>query len=202
MDNKTNCFELLDGSKLKGYPSANPLTPVSNAFSLDTTGQYLSFGRKPARTPKNNEAERQRGHKLFYENVPLFLANADKILSDSRLFLAPVPVQNGLAYTGTSGFHRPTLGVYIEWWLYYKEDSIDRKGRPIWYISGSPLSGCNVCASVDRKGKGHQAKLNGRFSSVWGTFVDVNARYDEAKRRFMAYTLEEVVALLDRKSVV
>ena len=22
MDNKTNCFELLDGSKLKGYPSA------------------------------------------------------------------------------------------------------------------------------------------------------------------------------------
>lgn len=200
MDNKTNCFELLDGSKLKGYPSANPLTPVSNAFSLDTTGQYLSFGRKPARTPKNNEAERQRGHKLFYENVPLFLANADKILSDSRLFLAPVPVRNGLAYTGTSGFHRPTLGVYIEWWLYYKEDSIDRKGRPIWYISGSPLSGCNVCASVDRKGKGHQAKLNGRFSSVWGTFVDVNARYDEAKRRFMAYTLEEVVALLKKET--
>lgn len=200
MDNRTNFFELLDGSKLEGYPSANPLAPISNAFALDTTGQYLSFGRKPARTSKNNEAERQRGHKLFYENVPLFLANADKILSDIRLFLAPVPVQNGLAYTGTSGFHRPTLGVYIEWWLYYKEDSIDRKGRPIWYISGSPLSGRNVCASVDRKGNDHKAKLNGRFSSVWGTFVDVNTRYDEAKRCFMTYTLEEVVALLKKET--
>lgn len=200
MDNKTNFFELLDGSKLDGYLSANPLTPVSNAFAFDTTGQYLSIGRKPARTPKNNEAERQRGHKLFYKNVPLFLANADKILSDSRLFLAPVPFQNGLAYTGTSGFHRPTLGVYIEWWLYYKENSIDHNGRPIWYISGSPLSGCNVCASVDRKGNDHQAKLNGRFSSVWGTFTDVNARYDKAKSRFIAYSLEEVVALLKKET--
>lgn len=200
MNNKTNSFELLDGSILEGYPAANPLAPISNAFTLDTTGQYLSFGRKSAKTPQTYEQKRQLGHRLFYENIPLFLANADKILSDSRLFLAPVPVQNGLAYTGTSGFHRPTLGVYIEWWLYYKEDSVDRKGRPIWYISGSPLSGCHVCASVDRKGNNHRAKLNGLFSSVWGTFTDVNARYDKAKSRFLAYSLEEVVALLKEET--
>lgn len=30
--------------------------------------------------------------------------------------------------------------------------------------------------------------------------MDVNARYDEAKRRFMAYTLEEVVALLKKET--
>lgn len=200
MENKTNSFELLDGSKLTGYPTTNPQAPISNAFTLDTTGQYLSFGRKPAKGPQQDEEKRQLGHRLFYENITLFLANADRILSDSRLFLAPVPVQNGLAYTGTSGFHRPTLGVYIEWWLYYKEDSIDRKGRPIWYISGSPLSGRNVCASVDRKGKTHRAELNGRFSSVWGTFTDVNARYDKAKSRFLAYSLEEVIALLKEET--
>lgn len=200
MNNTTNLFELLDGSKLEGYPSANPSMPISNTLALDTTGQYLSIGRKPARTPIGEEEKRQLGHKLFYENVHLFLANADKILSDSRLFLAPVPVQNGLAYTGTSGFRHPTLGVYVEWWLYYKEDSIDRKGRPIWYISGSPLSGRNVCSSVDRKGKTHRAELNGKFSDIWGPFTEVNTRYDEAKSRFIAYSLEEVVALLKEET--
>ena len=198
--NTSNLFELLDGSKLEGYPSATPTMPISNTLALDTTGQYLSIGRKPTKAPIGEEEKRQLGHKLFNENVHLFLANADKILSDSRLFLAPVPVQNGLAYTGTGGFRHPTLGVYIEWWLYYKEDSIDRKGRPIWYISGSPLSGRNVCSSVDRKGKAHRAELNGLFSDVWGSFTEVNTRYDEAKSRFLAYSLEEVVALLKEET--
>ena len=200
MNKPTNYIELLDGSKPEGYPAINPSAPVSNAFALDTTGQYLSFGRKPAKASITDEEKRQLGHRLFYENAHLFLANADKILSDSRLFLAPVPVQNALAYTGTGGFRRPTLGVYIEWWLYYKEDSIDRKGRPIWYISGSPLSGRNVCSSVDRKGKTHRAELNGRFSAVWGSFTEVNTRYDEAKSRFLAYTLEDVIALLKEET--
>ena len=203
MDNKTNYFELLDGSMLEGYPIANPSAPISNDFALDTSGAYLSIGRKPVKpvnTPLEDEEERQRGHRLFYENIPLFLANADRILKDSLLFLAPVHVQNGIAYTDTSGFRHPTLGVYIEWWRYYKEDSIDRHGRPIWYISGSPLSGCHVCASVDSNGVDHKAELCGNFSGIWAPFTDVNTRYDEAKARFMAYTLEEAIALLKNET--
>lgn len=75
MDNKTNFFELLDGSKLDGYLSANPLTPVSNAFAFDTTGQYLSIGRKPARTPKimrlNDSEGTNCSIRMFHSFLPM-----------------------------------------------------------------------------------------------------------------------------------
>lgn len=193
---------IIEGSQLDCYPIAFPSEEtVSGEFSFDTTGQYLQIGKMPHFTIDKELAERRKqeeiNEKLFYEHAHLFLANADKILSDSRLFLASVNVVNGLAYTGTSGFHKPTLGVYIEWWLYHKDASIDAKGYPIWFISGSPLSGSNACSAVDRKGKTHRAQLNGSFSSVWSSFVEVNNRYNEFKGRYMAYELREVIDILE-----
>lgn len=193
---------LLDGSQLDCYPIALPhVETVSGDFSLDTTGQYLQIGKKPHFTTDKELTERRKQEeidaKLFYEHAHLFLANADKILSDSRIFLAPVNIVNGLAYTGTSGFRKPTLGVYIEWWLYHKDASIDAKGHPIWFISGSPLSGSNACSAVDRKGKTHRAQLNGSFSAVWSSFVKVNNRYNKFKGRYMAYELREVIDILE-----
>lgn len=193
---------LIDGSQLDCYPIALPSDEtISGEFSLDTSGQYLQIGKKPHFTTDKELAERRKQEeidaKLFYEHSHLFLANADKILSDSRLFLAPVNVENGLAYTGTSGFHKPTLGVYIEWWLHHKDASIDAKGLPIWFISGSPLSGSNACSAVDRKGKTHRAQLNGSFLAVWSSFVEVNNRYNEFKGRYMAYELREVIDILE-----
>lgn len=193
---------LIDGSQLDCYPIAFPSDEiVSSEFSLDTTGQYLQIGTKPHFTTDKELAERRKqeeiDEKLFYEHAHIFLANTDKILSDSRLFLTPVNVVNGLAYTGTSGFRKPTLGVYIEWWLYHKDASIDAKGHPIWFISGSPLSGGNACSAVDRKGKTHRAQLNSSFSAVWSSFVEVNNRYNEFKGRYMAYELREVIDILE-----
>lgn len=195
-------IKLIDGSLLDCYPIAFPSDEiVSSEFSLDTTGQYLQIGKKPHFTTDKEISERRKqeeiDEKLFYEHAHLFLANADKILSDSRLFLAPVNVVNGLAYTGTSGFHKPTLGVYIEWWLYHKDASIDAKGHPIWFISGSPLSGSNACSAVDSKGKTHRAQLNGSFSAVWSSFVEVNNRYNEFKGCYMAYELREAIDILE-----
>lgn len=192
---------LIDGSQLDCYPIAFPSDEiVSSEFSLDTTGQYLQIGTKPHFTTDKEISERRKqeeiDEKLFYEHAHLFLANADKILSDSRLFLAPVNVENGLAYTGTSGFHKP-LGVYIEWWLHHKDASIDAKGLPIWFISGSPLSGSNACSAVDSKGKTHRAQLNGSFLAVWSSFAEVNNRYNEFKGRYMAYELREVIDILE-----
>lgn len=193
---------LIDGRQLDCYPIAFPSDEiVSSEFSLDTTGQYLQIGTKPHFTTDKELAERRKqeeiDEKLFYEHAHIFLANTDKILSDSRLFLTPVNVVNGLAYTGTSGFHKPTLGVYIEWWIYHKDASIDAKGLPIWFISGSPLSGSNACSAVDRKGKTHRAQLNGSFSAVWSSFVKVNNRYNEFKGRYMAYDMKEVIDILE-----
>ena len=193
---------LIDGRQLDCYPIAFPSDEiVSSEFSLDTTGQYLQIGTKPHFTTDKELAERRKqeeiDEKLFYEHAHIFLANTDKILSDSRLFLTPVNVVNGLAYTGTSGFRKPTLGVYIEWWLYHKDASIDAKGHPIWFISGSPLSGSNACSVVDSKGKTHRAQLNGSFLAVWSSFVEVNNRYNEFKGRYMAYELREVIDILE-----
>lgn len=193
---------LIDGSKLDCYPIALPSEEsISGEFSLDTTGQYLQVGNKPHIVSDIDLAERHKQEKidarLFYEHAHLFLANADKILSDSRLFLAPVHIVNGLAYTGTSGFHKPTLGVYVEWWLYHKDASIDANGRPIWFISGSPLSGSHACSAVDRKGKTHRANLSISFSAVWSSFTKVNNRYNAFKGRYMAYDLQEVIDILE-----
>lgn len=150
---------------------------------------------------KERLTQREDDVRLFYEHAHLFLANADKILSDSRMFLAPVNVVNGMAYTGTSGFQSPTLGVYVEWWLHYKEASIDKDGCLIWYIAGSPLSGRNACKSVDNKGNIQQAQLNGSFSSVWRSFIEVNNRYNESKSRYMAYDLNTIVEMLESTTV-
>ena len=62
-------------------------------------------------------------------------------MSDSRMFLCPVPIQNGMAYTGTSGFQRPTLGVYLEWWLNCESAMVcEEHGteKLVYQIAGSP----------------------------------------------------------------
>lgn len=192
---------LIDGNQLDCYPIAfTPEETVSGEFSLDTTGHDLQTGKKShVLTDKELEERCKKEAKLFYEHAHLFLANADKILSDSRLFLAPVNVKNNAAYLVRGGLRRPTLGVYIEWWLYHKEASIDAKGLPIWFFSGTPKLGCYVSRvrAVDRKGVSHRAWLNGDFSAVCKSFAEVNDRYTEFKGRYMAYDLREVIDILE-----
>ena len=140
---------------------------------------------------------RQQGE-LLCRNLHRLIAESDKILADSKMFLAPVPIQNGLAYFGTSGFQNPTLGVYIEWWRHHKcAWIIDEFGekQPLIYIAGSPLSGANKCAYVGAEGESYGVSVT-NFAPVWQSFMNVNTRYTEAKQRYDAYTLEEVVEKL------
>lgn len=193
---------LLDGSRLECHSVAlGPDETVGSGYSPDTTGQYLQAGNTAHPYTDREWAERRKqldaDAELFYRHVPLFLANADRILSDSRLFLAPVKVANGLVCAGTSGFHWPTLGMYIEWWLYHKDVSIDKKERPIWSIFGSPMSGRNLCSAVDSKGRKHRACLNVRFSSVLNSFCDVKGHYNGYRNRYLAFDLKEVVDILE-----
>ncbi len=74
---------------------------------------------------------------------------------------------------------------YIEWWKHHKcAWVIDEFGekQPLVYIAGSPLSGANKCAYVGADGE--------------SCSVSVNTRYTEAKQRYEAYTIEEVVEKL------
>lgn len=193
---KPAVITLIDGRELSlVFKSEQPAGTVVDQISLDTTGQYLSIGKIPTTLSESDalKAERQYNHHLFTENAWFLLDHAEEIFSDSRMFLAPVKVQNGLAYTGTGGFKKPTIGIYLEWWINYKEAAIDGNGNLVWYISGSPLSGCNCCNSVTPDGKQVKIAQRCKFSDIWSSFMSVNTRYTEAKQRAEAFSLEDVL---------
>ena len=113
LSSNSNSIVLMNGAVLECYPK--PQTDfVTDKIQLDTTGTYLSVGNKPCKPQPNSTEEKERQKKLFTDNAFYLLAHSERIMRDSRMFLTPVAIQNGLAYTGTSGFHAPTLGIYLE----------------------------------------------------------------------------------------
>ena len=193
---------LLNGTQLDCYPLADEDvdTEFQDKLELDTTGQYLTVRNcKPRIAPVSDESMQKQ--QLFADNAFYLLAHMDRIMNDSRMFLAPVAARNGLAYTGTSGFKRPTLGVYLEWWQ-TSDDAmrIDNEGcRSLVYsLAGSPLSGMNRCSAVREDGKIEIVSLSS-FNRHCGSFFKINARYTEAKVRYQAYTLQEVLDILHRE---
>ena len=198
-----NKIILIDGRTLDCYPLGQevPEKLEDDHLELDKTGQYLIIGRgKPSPTPQPSptiEGKRQ----LFIDNAFYLLAHSERILSDSRMFLCPVAIQNGLAYTGTSGFHGPTLGVYLEWWLLAKNAmQTDKKGRRslVYHLAGSPLSGMNKCSAIREDGQQEIVSLSS-FSAHWGPFMKLNQRYTEAKQLYQAYTLQQVLDILHQE---
>ncbi len=199
-------IELLDGNVIEGYPLKEEQKGENNEFALDTTGEYLQIRRRKTIPKQRDEAEAKRKkdkevEKLFLQNAFFLWVHSEEILSDSRMFLTPIPVVNGLAYTGTSGFRNTTLGVYIEWWLTCMASRVineDGSYELVWFLSGSPLSGANCSSAVNEKGETRTTPLN-PFRDAWQPFVAVNRRYDRCKEKYQAYTLEEVLNILRSK---
>ena len=198
-----NKIILSDGRVLDCYPVAEeePVQLETDDLALDTTGQYLVIGnQKPTPVPKPSMTfEEQRV--LFLKNAFYLLAHKERILSDSRMFLCPVAIRSGLAYTGTSGFHKPTLGVYLEWWSQaIGAMQTDNKGRRslLYQLAGSPLSGMNSCGMVYEDGKTEVVSLSS-FKPIWVPFMKLNQRYTEAKQLYQAYTLTEVLDILHKE---
>lgn len=112
-----NSITLMNGAVLECIPKESHQGDfIADKMKLDATGTYLSLGNKPCKPQTRTSEEFERQKKLFTDNAFYLLAHQERIMRDSRMFLAPVAVQNGLAYTGTSGFNAPTLGIYLEWW--------------------------------------------------------------------------------------
>ena len=194
-----NSITLMNGAILECFPKESHQGDfVPDKMKLDATGTYLSLGNKPCKPQPRATEEKEQQKKLFTDNAFYLLAHQERIMRDSRMFLAPVAVQNGLAYTGTSGFLAPTLGIYLEWW---NECSIalrtDKDGNRslVFHLAGSPLSGKNHCAEVFEDGRIEHIQVSS-FISHWQPFVNINTQYDEAKHIYQAYTLEQVLEIL------
>ena len=189
----------MNGTVLECFPKeSHQVDFVPDKMKLDATGTYLSIGNKPCKPLPRTTEEMEQQKKLFTSNAFYLLAHSERIMCDSRMFLTPVAVQNVLAYTGTSGFHTPTLGIYLEWW---NECSIalrtDKDGNRslVYHLAGSPLSGTNHCAEVFEDGRIEPIHVSS-FISHWQPFVNINTQYDEAKHIYQAYTLEQVLDIL------
>ena len=196
-----NGIRLQDGRIILGYPKQDPVveedkeTPV-----LDTTGEYFSIKKKPQK-PKLTDEEESVLRNLFTDKAFLILANRERILNDSRMLLTSLHVRNGLAYSGA--FQTATLGVYIEWWINAPYsvlfDEKDDAMSLIWYVSGSPLSGGNLCANVTEDGKTETVRVP-FFRKLWPKFTDILADYHDAKECYQAYTLPETIDILKNET--
>ena len=113
-------IRLMDGTILTCYPKPKqeeqPQVVVVDELQLDSTGEYFGIGRRRIAPKPVVQEEQEELRQLFKDNAFYLLAHRERILQDSRMFLTPIVAHNGLAYTGTSGFHRPTIGIYLEWW--------------------------------------------------------------------------------------
>ncbi len=144
----------------------------------------------------------------FLKNAFLFYSATEKILADDDLFFIPVPFENNLAYSGTYGFRGATLGVYVKWWQVYKAALIFAKKswlcgqktepRLLYFLAGSPLSGCNRCSAVNPDGVSSQHIVPSPFSAAWRPFWEVNRTYpNEVKEaRRGPYTLRDAACIL------
>ena len=194
------CYlELTDNTCIEAFPKAEqPETIEMDNLALDTTGEFLQMGGGGKRNKQITTYTDEAQLTLFLQNAHRLIGQSYRIMADSRMFLAPVSIRNGLAYTGTSGLRNPTLGVYIEWWRNYEcawaEDKYGAR-QPIYYIAGSPLSGCNKCAYISPEGDGCTVSVY-PFNNVWRSFMEVNNHYTEAKQLYEAYSLEAVIEIL------
>lgn len=189
---------LMDGRKLECYPKETPIENFTlDEVRLDTTGQYL-FMRNKLRQPEPTDEEKEQLRKLFIDNAFYLLAHSERILNDSRMFLTPVAVQSGLAYTGTGGFRNPTVGVYIEWWMNCAgamRTNNDGERSLVYRLAGSPLSGSNNCSEVLENSESRKVVINS-FISCWSSFIKINTRYTEAKHNYQSYSLQQLLDIL------
>lgn len=191
---------LLNGNVLDCYPKSDPSAVIQkDRLELDRTGEYLRVGKPLGKKPAGESREKEDWEDLFFKEAFFLFENKDRILSDSRMFLTPLPFRNGLAYTGSSGLNNATLGIYMEWWDSCEKAVIKYNGEVIaltYHIAGSPLSGSNHCSAVTRKGQSVTVQFQNPFYDIWGSFMQINQRYAEAKQIYQAYSLEETIAIL------
>ena len=139
--------------------------------------------------PYTDKERKEEDKERFIKNAFFFLANRERILTDSRMFLCPVPITSGMSISGTSGFENPTLGIYLQWWETCAGAMFtDKKGRRglLYKLSGSSLSG-------------HKIVELHPFKDYRDSFIRINNLYKSSKQKYQAYSLQQVLDILDHE---
>lgn len=144
--------------------------------------------------------QKQREHEnmqmdLFLNNAFLFYRNAHRILSDSRMSFATVPI---ILEKSKKGIRYVTLGALVEWWLNCEEDvTKDKEGHDAltYHLVGNALTGTNQCYCVYPDGQAEKIILN-NFGLAWSSFMNTCKKYAETPEGIDVLTLEEVVNVL------
>ena len=159
-----------------------------NGTILDCCPLELVVGESVVKKTPDDDFEVEQ--RFFIENAFLLFNNRQQILSDSRMFLAPVKI----------GFKNSILGVFIEWWLNCPSASYV-SGRTQWLIfsfAGSPYTGSNKFRAVSNTGEFEKDLSSPSFGWLNGSFKEIDRRYAEVKQRYQAYTKDEVVEILKK----
>lgn len=168
-------IRLMDNSLLKVYETAEP----HKGFDREQVGEVFAF---------------------FQKHLPLFWKHRHRILSDSRMFLTPIPSVSGLAYFGR--LPDTTLGTYLELWSIC-EPAVTRDKEGVRHfvtiVAGSPLSGRNCCTLVSEGGKITRSVHLNSFGQVWSEFANLIGRYKGLEKVYDSYSLEELVRHLQPK---
>ena len=145
--------------------------------------------------PPYTDKERKEEDKVrFIKNAFFFLAHKERILTDSRMFLCPVPIES-------IGFADSTLGIYLQWWETCAGAMFtDKKGRRglLYKLSGSSLSGHNIADVVHEDGTTKNVELH-PFKDYRNSFIHINNIYKSAKQKYQAYSLQQVLDILDHE---
>lgn len=187
-------FPLSHDKEIEDYLVIHNRRNVPYAEALHFTELKASYNHYQQYLSDKYETETDGARILLLENIKLIYDNAERILNDSRMFLAPMPCAGGLAYCSTRMFDKPALGVYLQWWMTCKE-AHSKDDEWVYYISGSPLSGMNSCGKVDSNGSAKRTCLSG-FLNAWRTFIHVNKIYQGLSDSCEHYTIKEVIEML------
>ena len=91
-----NTMQLLDGRFLPLNPREEKGCETNNEMYITSIKTYQSLKEQNKHLSTSEDDTPKDELQFFLDNVFFFVAHAEDILSDSRLFLAPVPVLCGL----------------------------------------------------------------------------------------------------------
>ena len=133
--------------------------------------------------------------KLFLNNAFFLLAHRDRIMHDSRMYLASVSVPNG-----PINFGKLCLGTYLEWWWSYdivRRTSEDGRFSLVFRLAGSPFSGRNSCDEVYEDGSRKVVHIS-NFMNAVGKLKRISELYSKYNNN-EKYSLEEVIEILKKE---